>query len=96
VRFRSSAIMERRTYATFRKQWPEKEFIVTSPQIAFEDFFNEQYPKDKVINMMIGDLQRIKEYPKFGFQIEQEIPDKVWEAFIKLVKLGYDKHLIKE
>src|SRR5678810_762970 len=27
--------MERRSYATFRKLWPEKEVIVTSPQVSF-------------------------------------------------------------
>ena len=44
---------------------------------------------------MVGDLQRIKIYPKKGFQIFQEIPDDVWQAYKQLVNLGYDKHLIK-
>lgn len=44
---------------------------------------------------MVGDLQRIKEYPAKGFQIEQEIPDEVWSAYETLVAAGYDKHLIK-
>ncbi len=43
---------------------------------------------------MVGDLQRIKEYPKLGFQIVQEIPDEVWNAYEKLVAAGYNKHLI--
>ncbi len=47
-----------------------------------------------VINIMVGDLQRIRIYPGRGFQIEQEIPDDVWQAFGKLIELGYDKHLI--
>lgn len=89
--------MERRTYATFEKQWPGEsvDFIVTSPQILYEDYFNELQPKDKIINIMVGDLQRIKEYPALGFQTEQAIPDDVWRAFEELVKMGYDKHLIK-
>jgi hypothetical protein len=44
--------------------------------------------------VMVGDLQRIKEYPKLGFQIEQEIPKDVWEAWEELVKLGYIKYLL--
>lgn len=44
---------------------------------------------------MVGDLQRIKEYPKQGFQIEQEIPDEVWRAYEELVKLGYTQFLMK-
>jgi uncharacterized SAM-binding protein YcdF (DUF218 family) len=88
--------MERRTFATFKKVWPEKNFIVTSPQISFEDYPNDEISKDKVINIMVGDLQRIKLYPGRGFQIFQEIPPNVWSAYKKLVELGYTKHLVKE
>ena len=88
--------MERRSYATFRKHWPDKKLLVTSPQISFEDYPNEEIPMERVINIMAGDLQRIKEYPAKGFQVYQEIPADVWEAFEKLVELGFDKHLMKE
>lgn len=88
--------MERRTYATFKKVWPEKEFIVTSPQVSFEAYPNDEIPKEKVINIMVGDLQRIKLYPEKGFQIPQEMPQKVWEAYEKLVDAGFTQHLIKE
>ena len=84
--------MERRTFSVIKKQWPEVECIVTSPQISYEDYPNDLYDKDKFINVMVGDLFRIKEYPKLGFQIEQEIPKEVWSAAQELVKLGYDKY----
>lgn len=87
--------MERRTYATFKKQWPGKEFTVTSPQISFEEYPTGEIPLEKVINIMVGDLQRIKIYPEKGFQIPQEIPDDVWEMYQKLIRLGYDRHLVK-
>jgi hypothetical protein len=45
---------------------------------------------------MVGDLQRIKMYPAKGFQVYQEIPGDVWEAFEQLVALGFDKHLMKK
>lgn len=88
--------MERRTYATFKKVWPEKEFIVTSPDISYDDYPNDGISKKEVINIMVGDLQRIKVYAEKGFQITQEIPSEVWEAYEKLVESGYDSHLIKE
>lgn len=88
--------MERRTFATFKKVWPDKNFIVTSPPISFENYPNDEISKDKVINIMVGDLQRIKLYPGRGFQIFQEIPPNVWSAYEKLVELGYTKHLVKE
>jgi uncharacterized SAM-binding protein YcdF (DUF218 family) len=88
--------MERRSYATFQKHWPEKKLLVTSPQISFEEYPNEEIPMERVINIMVGDLQRIKMYPAKGFQVYQEIPGDVWEAFEQLVVLGFDKHLMKE
>lgn len=88
--------MERRTLATFLKQWPgdNVSISITSPQLSYEEYMSGGISKDDVINVMVGDMQRIKEYPGLGFQVEQEIPGHVWEAFIELVKLGFNKHLI--
>jgi uncharacterized SAM-binding protein YcdF (DUF218 family) len=88
--------MERRSYATFQKQWPGKKLMVTSPLIPLEEYANDEIPLEKVINIMAGDLQRIRLYPAKGFQIPQHIPDDVWTAFEELVSLGFDKHLVKE
>ena len=85
--------MERRAYATFKKLWPGKEVIVTSPRISYEDYPTDAIPKEMLINIMVGDLQRITLYAKKGFQIPQEIPKDVWEAYEKLVEWGYTKHL---
>jgi uncharacterized SAM-binding protein YcdF (DUF218 family) len=87
--------MERRSYATFKKHWPDKKLIVTSPQITFENYPTEEIPLQRVITIMAGDLQRIKFYPEKGFQVYQEIPDDVWKAFEALVAAGYDQHLMK-
>jgi uncharacterized SAM-binding protein YcdF (DUF218 family) len=90
--------MERRSYATFKKVWPGKQVIVTSPQLSLDEyldkFSHEALSKDEVISIMIGDLQRIKEYPAKGFQIDQDIPSDVWDAFNELVRAGYDKRLL--
>lgn len=86
--------MERRAYATFMNFWPGKRVLAASPPIPFHEYPTEDLPRDLVINIMLGDLQRIRIYPERGFQIFQEIPDDVWRAFEKLVELGYDKHLI--
>jgi uncharacterized SAM-binding protein YcdF (DUF218 family) len=90
--------MERRSYATFRKLWPEKDALVTSPQVSFAEYLynysNQELSKDDVIGIMVGDLQRIKVYAEKGFQIYQEIPNEVWAAYEELVQAGYDKYLI--
>lgn len=85
--------MERRTYATYKKEWPELDGIVTSPQISFENYPTKDITKELMINLLVGDLQRIKLYGERGLQITQEIPTDVWEAYEELVSLGYNKHL---
>ncbi|HEY5406564.1 MAG TPA: YdcF family protein [Ginsengibacter sp.] len=86
--------MERRSYATFKKHWPSKKLLVTSPQIPFDQYATDDIPLDKVINIMVGDLQRIRLYPDKGFQVYQEIPPEVWNAYERLIQLGFDKHLL--
>jgi uncharacterized SAM-binding protein YcdF (DUF218 family) len=85
--------MERRSYATFKKNWPDKELIATSPQISFEDYPTTEIPLQKVIHIMVGDLQRIRIYPEKGFQIPQDIPADVWDAYERLVAAGFTNHL---
>jgi uncharacterized SAM-binding protein YcdF (DUF218 family) len=91
--------MERRSYATFRRYWPEKEVVVTSPQVSFRDYLaeysNRALSAADVVGIMVGDLQRIKLYPSLGYQVAQEIPQEVWSAFERLVRAGYDRYLIR-
>lgn len=85
---------ERRAYATFKKVWPGPKVLVTSPQLSFEKYKREGVSREEMIHILVGDLQRIKEYSKKGFQIKQQVPKNVWGAYKKLVLLGYTKHLI--
>jgi uncharacterized SAM-binding protein YcdF (DUF218 family) len=90
--------MERRAFATFRKIWPEKNVLVTSPQVSFDEYLDSysarELSSDDVISIMVGDLQRIKIYAEEGFQIHQEIPEEVWSAYEELIRSGYDQRLI--
>jgi hypothetical protein len=74
--------------------------IVTSPRVSLDDYLagysNEALSTDDVISIMVGDLQRVRVYPEKGFQIPQEIPDDVWNAFEVLVEAGYDRHLVRD
>src|SRR6185436_12869932 len=53
--------MERRSYATFKKVWPEKQVFVTSPQVSMSEYLNGYshgaLSGDDVIGIMVGDLQ---------------------------------------
>lgn len=90
---------ERRAYATFNKQWPvSAKILVTSPQYTFEEYCKFYKSGDitihDFISIMVGDLQRIDLYGKKGFQTIQKIPAEVWEAYDKLVEMGFTEHLI--
>lgn len=87
--------MERRAYSAGKVWLPNAELVVSSPPIPFSEYPNESMDRDQVINSLVGDVQRIKEYPKLGFQIEQEVPKDVWDAYEYLVREGYTERLMK-
>lgn len=87
--------MERRAYATIRQVWPEVDARVTSPQLSYADYAaGDSLSREELISAMVGDLQRIKVYPARGYQISQEIPAEVWQAYEELVARGYTQHLL--
>jgi uncharacterized SAM-binding protein YcdF (DUF218 family) len=88
--------MERRAYATFRKRWPELEVILTSPQLDFDAYPTDGITRDDMIHIMVGDLQRIRLYAEMGFQIPQDVPAEVMEAYAALVEAGYTRRLVRE
>jgi uncharacterized SAM-binding protein YcdF (DUF218 family) len=87
--------MERRAYATFMRQWPGKEIRMASPPLGWDAYPNELLPKEVILPLMVGDLQRIRVYPEKGFQIPQAIPDEVWAAYEELVRRGFTGHLVR-
>ena len=87
--------MERRVLATALKQWPDQQFVVTSPPMSCVDYLNGELPGDALIQFIVGDFQRIKVYGENGFQVPQVIPAEAWDAYEQLVALGYDERLIR-
>ncbi|GIH27928.1 hypothetical protein Aph01nite_62380 [Acrocarpospora phusangensis] len=90
----SRPYQQRRAYATCRKLWPEIEITCASLPLSLDDYVESIGDADRVINMLVGDTQRITEYAQKGFAIEQEFPDEVRVAFERLVKVGYTSRLI--
>ncbi|HFG1858659.1 hypothetical protein VCS12_08340 [Vibrio cholerae] len=81
--------MERRAYATFMQQWPEsvESVQVSSPAGSFFDYLTSELTSDFVLNAMLGDFERIRDYPTLGFQITQPIPEPVMQAYQALLPL---------
>jgi uncharacterized SAM-binding protein YcdF (DUF218 family) len=90
--------MERRSFATFRRVWPEPEVRVTSPQVSMDDYLrgygHAALSARDVVSIMVGDLQRIRVYAERGFLVPQEIPDHVWTAYEELVRAGLDQRRV--
>jgi uncharacterized SAM-binding protein YcdF (DUF218 family) len=88
--------MKRRALATATKQWPDVTWWASAPDISFESYPTDEVPERRMIELMVGDLQRIDVYAEQGFQSPQQIPVEVWECYHNLVTLGYDKYVIRE
>lgn len=48
-----------------------------------------------VVDMLVGDLQRVVEYPKLGFAVEQDVPADVVDAYGRLLEAGFDSRLLR-
>lgn len=85
---------ERRAWATAKKLFPHLSWAVTSPHTHWQGPYPEGRSFPDLVHEMVGDLQRILLYPQKGFQIVQEIPPPVLEAYNLLIKEGFTRHLI--
>ncbi|MFJ4920871.1 YdcF family protein [Streptomyces sp. NPDC088725] len=90
----SKPYMERRSFATARKLWPEVEIICASEPLEFNDYLKSIGDEKLVLDMLVGDLQRVIEYPKLGFAIEQDVPEDVHAAYESLLAAGFDSRLL--
>ncbi|TDO44503.1 DUF218 domain-containing protein [Kribbella sp. VKM Ac-2571] len=90
----SKPYMERRAYATCRKVWPEVDVVCTSEPIDFLDYLSGIGDPALVVDMLVGDLQRVLEYPAHGFAVEQHVPDNVLAAYKHLVDAGFTSRLM--
>ncbi|AGP57630.1 YdcF family protein [Streptomyces rapamycinicus] len=91
----SMPYMERRSFATARKMWPEAEVICASEPLEFDDYLKSIGDEKLVTDQLVGDLQRVIEYPKLGFAIEQDVPEDVHAAYESLLAAGFDSRLLK-
>lgn len=91
--------MERRIVAALGIYWPELNFTVTSPQVTILEYLasakEQGMTEEASISVIVGDFQRMDLYARLGYQLPQEIPEQCWEAYHKLIAMGYDKQLAK-
>ncbi len=91
--------MEKRTYATLMKQWPDAHALqsvrMSSKRCSFREYVATLSSKQSVVEMMVGDMQRMRLYAERGFQIPMPVEERVWAAHLELIRRGYGKHVLK-
>lgn len=91
--------MERRLMAAMGVYWPEINAIYTSPNLTIESYIQscmrQGLSEHAAVCIVVGDLQRMVVYAQKGYQIPQQIPAHVWEAFQILTDLGFTDELVK-
>ncbi|MFF3495873.1 YdcF family protein [Streptomyces sp. NPDC002795] len=85
---------ERRAYATARKLWPEVEILSASTPMTLGEYVDSIGDAHKVIDMLVGALQRLLIYPEQGFMISQPVPDDVIQAYARLCNEGFTSRLL--
>lgn len=86
--------MARRALATGLAQWPEVDWSVSTPAVTFAEYTAQDASERRTIELIVGDLQRIKVYADRGFQAPMPIPPHVWTAYEHLVRLGFDRYVL--
>lgn len=91
----SKPYTQRRAFATAGKVWPELQVVCTSERLPFPDYLNGIGDQRLVVDMLVGDLQRVIEYPRQGFAVEQDVPIEVEKAYQRLVDRGFTSRLLR-
>ncbi|KFU75202.1 DUF218 domain-containing protein [Amycolatopsis lurida] len=90
----SRPYQQRRAFTTCKKLWPEVDVICASRPLPLDEYIESIGDVDRVINMLVGDTQRITVYAERGFAIHQAIPIDVTKAYENLVQSGFTQRLL--
>ncbi|MGV1080830.1 MAG: YdcF family protein, partial [Candidatus Nanopelagicales bacterium] len=50
--------MQLRVHATLAVEWPEMPATLASPAMTLDEYFTAELTPEKIVNIMLGDLQR--------------------------------------
>lgn len=76
-----------------KKLWPDVDVTCASRPLPLDEYIASIGDAARVINMLVGDTQRITLYAERGYAIPQPVPEQVKAAYERLVSAGYTRRL---
>ena len=77
----ASPLRQRRVWLTCRKEWPSVTLACCPPLTTLEEETELFAAKGLILNNeMLGELQRIQEYPERGFIVQEKVPVAIQKA----------------
>lgn len=83
---------ERRLFATARHRWTDKDIMVTSRPLKYDEYFGVLVDYADGVASLLGDFQRLETYRNVHLA-DETIPATCWDAFRVLADAGYTKRL---
>ncbi|PXY28231.1 YdcF family protein [Prauserella muralis] len=90
----SRPYQQRRAQAIAAKLWPDVEILCSGAQQDLATYVDCIGDPDRVVNMLVGDTQRLELQGQSGEIHPQEIPANVRAAYQRLIAAGYTSRLI--
>lgn len=86
---------ERRTLATARRRWSDKDVSVTSQQISFDDYCAGSIPVDRILSMLAGEALRLEAYAADGLiDSDEPVPHHILRAAHVLQTTGHNQRAL--
>lgn len=83
-----------RVVLTVPVQWPQVTAFVDSPPFAFPQDVSNVIGVFGVIHEMVGDLDRVLQYPSRGFQLAHRLPPSILSSWEALIAQGFRHHML--
>lgn len=85
---------QRRAWATAKKQWPELDVVCSSVSMPLAEYMASINDPKRVVDMLVGDTQRITLHAERGFAVPQQIPQEVEAAYQRLREAGFTSRIL--
>ena len=92
----SRPYQQRRAYATAQHVWPELDIVCSARSQELETYIKSIGSEKRVLDMLVGDTQRLWVYAEKGFAAPQEVDEQTRAAYERLVEAGYTSRLVSE